>query len=121
MKWYLRKLRLLPYCGTVKQVIALVLVLSMLASAQARAVHWYLDHASHSIEGGELLLLTEHDGSDATHATGHCDVCGHAGMVAVEEQPPPFRVFVGIFKQIFVTRESRVGDPPVRRADKPPR
>lgn len=133
MKWYLHNLRIVQYCLAVRKIIALVLVLSMLASAQARAVHWYVDHASDAKSGsavkdttpatdlGDGLLLSDDDGSGATHSAGHCDVCGHAGMVAVAELPSPFQFFVGIYNHVVITRESRVGDPPVRRADKPPR
>jgi hypothetical protein len=114
-------------------MIALVLILSMLASGQARAVHWYVDHAADAKSGlavkdttpatdhGSELLRSDNDGSGAAHSAGHCDVCGHAGMVAVADLPPPLQFFVGIHNHVVVTRESRVGDPPVRRADKPPR
>lgn len=114
-------------------MIALVLILSMLASGQARAVHWYVDHAAEAKSGsavkdttpatdlGDGMLLSDDDESGATHSAGHCDVCGHAGMVAVAEPPLPFRFFIGISNHILITRESCVDDPPVRRADKPPR
>jgi hypothetical protein len=133
VKWYLHNLRIVQYCRTVRKTIALVLVLSMLASAQARAVHWYVDHASGALSGsavidttrptdnGDDLPRSDDDGSGATHSAGHCDVCGHAGMVAVADHSPPFQFFVGIYNHCLITRESRVGDPPVRRADKPPR
>ena len=132
----LHKLGIVPYCGAVKQVIALVLVLSMLVSAQARAVHGYADHASHAthapgvVSVGHLsddvgldavLPLSAGDRGAAPHAAGHCDYCGHAGMVAAAGWSPPFHVFIAILDHVVVTRESRVGDPPVPRADKPPR
>ena len=121
------------YCLAVKRLLVSLLLLSMLASAQARATHWYLDYASNPasaatahnadfarVTGAGSLRLGEHiqSGSDAA---GHCDVCEHAGMAAMAEHGAPMRFFVTTFVRTLIMRESRVCDPPARRADKPPR
>jgi hypothetical protein len=122
----------------VRRAITLVLVLSMLGSAQARAVHWYVDHACDTQSGLGTTVTThqggnsdsrpvsddpvsDDDDSGSQHSVGHCDVCGHAGMVAVAEPPSSIQFLVGFYDLNLITRESRVGDPPARRADKPPR
>lgn len=130
---YLRQLSGVPYCAPVRRAITLVLVLSMLASAQARAQHWYVDHASDTHSGLSAEVTThpgdkddsrpvaDDDDPGTQYSVGHCDVCGHAGMVAVAEPPSSIQFLAGFYDLNLITRESRVGDPPVRRADKPPR
>lgn len=121
------------YSGRVKNTVVVLLLLSMLASAQARAVHWYVDHSGGlAAEQATPMDATQpstdevgqssQDAPDgSSHAGGHCDVCGHAGMPAIGAYASVITRVVLTSDRVANRVESQFADPPVQRADKPPR
>jgi hypothetical protein len=126
----------MPYLDGVKRAVAMVLLLSLLASAQARAVHWYADHMPSNLDthtdsvlinqlalddGDRLPPAADDEHGGSSHTKGHCDVCGHAGMAGIVVRFAFLQAFFDIYDHTVISRDSQVADPPLSRADKPPR
>lgn len=116
-----------------KNTTVILLLLSMLVSAQARAVHWYVDHSGGLAAEQATPMVATQPGTDevgqssqdapdgSSHAGGHCDICGHAGMPAIGAQLSVGTRVVLISDRIANRVEVQFADPPLQRADKPPR
>jgi len=71
------------------------------------------DHAT-ELDGGT-------EDPSGTHASGHCDLCGHASGAAVGTAASLMAFPLIPSTQVVFHRDSLHCDPPLQRLDKPPR